>query len=163
LEVCWFYSRSLLAEVPYSLLRWFAFWAAGWQLTVTWYRKRIYNILDHMLQLVRRIKPANIQAADRYFAGEGIQRVELLLRATRPTEPGDSYQNNMQLEDLAREFHKLEAAKLKSQLQELRYKLDNVDTLRLVTGAQSSGLRRIEVVSDLLYCRCAYAMLIYTA
>jgi hypothetical protein len=116
-----------------------------------------------MLQLVRRIKPANIQAADRYFAGEGIQRVELLLRATRPTEPGDSYQNNMQLEDLAREFHKLEAAKLKSQLQELRYKLDNVDTLRLVTGAQSSGLRRIEVVSDLLYCRCAYAMLIYTA
>jgi hypothetical protein len=57
------------------------------------------------------------------------------------------YEDNTQLKNLAREFHKLEEAKLKSQLKQLRYKLDNIDTLQLVTGAQSSGLRRIEVVS----------------
>lgn len=141
--------HSLLTCLPNSLLRWLAFWAAGWHLTVTWYRHRIYNILIAMLRLVHRVKPANVQAANTYFAGRGIQRVELLLRATRPVESGYTYQGETQLKNLAREYHKLEEANLKSQLEELRYKLDNIDTLQLVTGTQSSGLRRIEVVSGL--------------
>ncbi|KAJ6620274.1 hypothetical protein B0H10DRAFT_2216066 [Mycena sp. CBHHK59/15] len=138
--------------VGWSLIRWFAFWAAGWQLTVTWYRHRIYNILVAMLRLVHRVEPANIQAANTYMAGREIYNVELLLRTTRSAEPEYMYEDNTQLKNLAREFHKLEEAKLKSQLKQLRYKLDNIDTLQLVTGAQSSGLRRIEVhVYPLLY------------
>ncbi|KAF7328150.1 Protein kinase domain-containing protein [Mycena venus] len=141
-----------LRPASWSLLHWFAFWAAGWHLTVTWYRHRIYNILIAMLRLVHRVKPANVQAANTYFAGRGIQRVELLLRATRPVESGYTYQEETQLKNLAREYHKLEEGNLKSQLEELRYKLDNIDTLQLVTGTQSSGLRRIEVhVYPLLY------------
>ncbi|KAJ6566117.1 hypothetical protein B0H19DRAFT_1232478 [Mycena capillaripes] len=136
----------------WSLIHWFAFWAAGWHLTVTWYRCRIYNILVAMLGLVHRVKPANIQAADTYLAGWGIQRVELLLRATRSAEPEYMYRDDTELKNLAREFHTLEEAKLKSQLEQLHYKLDNIDTLQLVTGARSSGLRRIEVhVYPLLY------------
>ncbi|KAJ7283321.1 hypothetical protein C8J57DRAFT_1292139 [Mycena rebaudengoi] len=136
----------------WSLIRWFAFWAAGWQLTVTWYRYRIYNILVAMIRLVHRVKPANIQAANTYMAGWEIYNVELLLRTTHSAEPEYMYEDNTQLRSLAREFHKLEEAKLKIQLNRLRYKLDNIDTLQLVTGNQSSGLRRIEVhVYPLLY------------
>ncbi|KAJ7744673.1 hypothetical protein B0H16DRAFT_1559793 [Mycena metata] len=122
-----------------SLLHWFAFWAAGWQLTVTWYRYRIYSILVVMLRTLHHVKPANIQAANTYMDGQ-IYNVELLLRTTRRTEP-DSM-----------EFHKLEEDKLKTPLDRLRYNLDNKDTLQLVTGSQSSGPRRIEVhIYPLLY------------
>ncbi|KAJ7433035.1 hypothetical protein B0H11DRAFT_1759383 [Mycena galericulata] len=136
----------------WSLIRWLAFWAAGWQLTVTWYRYRIYNIIVAMLRLVHRVKPANIQAANTYMAGREIYNLEHLLRTTRSAERESMFEDHIQLKNLAREFHELEEEKLKSQLEGLRYKLDNIDTLQLVTGAQSSGLRRIEVhVYPLLY------------
>ncbi|KAJ7622175.1 hypothetical protein FB45DRAFT_927147 [Roridomyces roridus] len=131
-----------LLPPKWSLLRWFAFWAAGWQLSVMWHRSRIYTLLRGMLTLVHRVKPANIQAANTYFSGPGIQCVELLLRSTRTPETGTQ---DPHLTKLAREFHDLEERRIKTQLEELRYKLDNIDTLRLVTGAQSSGLRRIEM------------------
>ncbi|KAJ7608350.1 hypothetical protein FB45DRAFT_1010973 [Roridomyces roridus] len=131
-----------LLPPKWSLLRWFAFWAAGRQLSVMWHRRTIYTLLRGMLTLVHRVKPANIQAANAYFAGQGIQRVELLLRSTRTPETGIQ---DAHLTKLAREFHDLEERRIKTQLEELRYTLDNIDTLRLVTGGQSSGLRRIEM------------------
>ncbi|KAJ7651611.1 hypothetical protein DFH06DRAFT_548366 [Mycena polygramma] len=141
-----------LRPAGWSLIRWFTLWAAGWHLTVTWYRYRIYKIIGAMLTVVHHVKPANIQAADTYMNSWGIYNVELMLRTTRPTESEYFHKDNTQLKDLAREFHDLEEAKLKSQLKQLRYKLDNIDTLQLVTGAQSSGLRRIEVhLYPLLY------------
>jgi hypothetical protein len=110
-------------------------------------------MLRTMLAVVRRVKLTNIQAADSYLAGRGMQCVELLLRATRSPESGYIHQDDTQLRILAGEFHKLEEANLKRQLEQLRYKLDNIDTIQLVTGAwQSHGLRRIEVVSSLPYC-----------
>ncbi|KAJ7659287.1 hypothetical protein DFH06DRAFT_439081 [Mycena polygramma] len=140
------------SPVRWSLIHWFTFWAAGWHLTVTWYRYRIYKILVAMLRVAHHVKPANIQAANRYMSGWEIYNVELLLRSTRSAESEYMHEDNTQLKNLAKDFHKLEEAKLKRQLSQLRYKLDNIDTLQLVTGAQSSGLRRIEVhLYPLLY------------
>ncbi|KAJ7788923.1 hypothetical protein B0H14DRAFT_3503614 [Mycena olivaceomarginata] len=70
----------------WSLLHWVAFCAAGWHNSVTWYRTRIYNILSAMVTVLQSVKSQNLQAATTYLAGIEIQRVELLLRATRPTE-----------------------------------------------------------------------------
>ncbi|KAF7350869.1 Protein kinase domain-containing protein [Mycena sanguinolenta] len=129
-----------------SLIKWLAFWAAGWHVTVTWYKNRIYRILAAMLRLVQHVKPANRNYANRYFAGLGIQRVELLLRSTRSTEPmGQSiYQDDAQLGNVLHDFRIAEAEKLKNQLNGLRYELDDITTLRLMTG-------RIERIESYVY------------
>jgi hypothetical protein len=121
-----------------------ALWAAGWHGTVTWYKNRIYNILDAMTTLLQRIKPANVQAADTYFAGTAIQRVELLLRSTR-SAPSTVY-SDPQLARIAHAFQAFEEKKLLSQLDGLAYELDDTATLRMITGS-----RRIERVSALRF------------
>ncbi|KAJ7354079.1 hypothetical protein DFH08DRAFT_984329 [Mycena albidolilacea] len=70
----------------WSLLHWVAFCAAGGQNSVTWYRTRIYNILSAMVTVLQSVKSENLQAATTYLAGKEMQRVELLLRTTRPTD-----------------------------------------------------------------------------
>ncbi|KAF8161810.1 hypothetical protein K438DRAFT_1776325 [Mycena galopus ATCC 62051] len=128
-----------------SLLSWLAFWAAGWHVGVTWYKNRIYKILAAMLSLVQRIKPANRNMADGYFAGlEGVQRVELLLRSTRSAQPWTW--DDTQLLNVASAFDDAEAEKLGNQLKRLRYELDDITTLRLTTG-----LRRIERIELYVY------------
>ncbi|KAF7377255.1 Protein kinase domain-containing protein [Mycena sanguinolenta] len=140
------FTRRNIRPENWRLHHWVAFWAAGWHLTVMWYRYKIYNILQTMLKVVGHVKPTNIQAADGYLAGRGIQCVELLLRATRPARAEYAQRDDKQLRILAEEFHKSEEANVKKQLEELRYKLDNIDTIQLVTGALGTqGLRRIEV------------------
>ncbi|KAF8147003.1 hypothetical protein K438DRAFT_2091048 [Mycena galopus ATCC 62051] len=128
-----------------SLLSWLAFWAAGWHVGVTWYKNRIYKILAAMLSLVQRVKPANRNMADGYFAGlEGVQRVELLLRSTRSAQPWAW--DDTQLANVASAFDNAEAEKLGNQLKRLRYELDDITTLRLTTG-----LRRIERIELYVY------------
>jgi len=127
---------------PNSLLSWVAFWAAGWHATVTWYKNRIYNILDAMMKILQQIKSANVQAADTYFAGQAIQRVELLLRSTH-SAPGTIY-SDPRLTRIIGAFQDLEEEKLMTQLDGLLYELDDTATLRLITGS-----RRIERVSRL--------------
>ncbi|KAK7029940.1 kinase domain-containing protein [Favolaschia claudopus] len=125
----------------WSLIKWLAFWAAGWHLTVTWFKNMIYKILSTMLSLMRRAKVANANAMYGYLSGPGIRRVELLLRSTRSAEAvsPSAYPTDAHLAQVATEFRVTEADKLKRQLARLRYELDNITTLRLTTG-----LRRIE-------------------
>ncbi|KAF7350881.1 Protein kinase domain-containing protein [Mycena sanguinolenta] len=135
-----------------SLIKWLAFWAAGWHVTVTWYKNRIYKILSAMLSLVQRVKPPNRNAADRYFAGLGIQRVELLLRSTRSSERMNQtiYRDDARLGNMVEEFRTAEAEKLENQLNGLGYELDDINTLRLTTGLRQ--IERIELyVYPLLY------------
>jgi hypothetical protein len=85
------------------------------------------------------VKPANVQAADTYFA---IQRVELLLRSTR-SALGTIY-SDARLSRIADAFQDLEEEKIVTQLDGLLYGLDDTATLCLITGS-----RRIERVSVL--------------
>ncbi|KAJ7151760.1 hypothetical protein C8R43DRAFT_886602, partial [Mycena crocata] len=129
----------------WSLLSWVAFWARGWHATVTWYKNRIYALLAAMLSLVKRIKTANVQAADTYLAGGVIRRVELLLRSTR-SAPGKTY-DDPRLTRIADAFQDAEEERVRTQLDGLLYELDDIATLRLITGP-----RRIErYVYPLIY------------
>ncbi|KAJ6608452.1 hypothetical protein B0H10DRAFT_1815812 [Mycena sp. CBHHK59/15] len=121
----------------WSLLSWVAFWAAGWHATVTWYKNRIYNILQAMAGFAGRVHAANRHALNTYYAGPAMRRVELLLRSTR-SAPGTVY-NDARLRAIADTFRTAEADHLQEQLEELLYELDDTATLRLITGS-----RRIE-------------------
>ncbi|KAJ7762637.1 hypothetical protein B0H16DRAFT_1311844, partial [Mycena metata] len=129
----------------WSLLSWVAFWAAGWHASVTWYKNRIYNLLSAMMRLTQRVKAGNVQAADTYFAGPTIQRVELLLRLTC-SAPGKVY-DDARLTRITDAFQEMEEKKLLAELEGLAYELDDTATLRLITGP-----RRIErYVYPLIY------------
>ncbi|KAJ7325560.1 hypothetical protein DFH08DRAFT_886888 [Mycena albidolilacea] len=113
----------------WSLLHWVAFCAAGWHNSVTWYRTRIYNILSAMVTVLQSVKSQNLQAATTYLAGIEIQRVELLLRATRPTERPAL--KGTPLRRITDEHQKEETAKFERRLHRLKYQLDD-DALKLV-------------------------------
>ncbi|KAJ7230020.1 hypothetical protein GGX14DRAFT_581900 [Mycena pura] len=128
---------ALLRPRGWSLLTWVAFWAGGWHATVTWYKNRIYNLLSAMMRLVQRVKPANVNFAGDYFAGPGIRRVELLLRSTRSA--ASTAYDDARLASITRAFQDMEAERLESQMKGILYELDDVATIRLITGP-----RRIE-------------------
>ncbi|KAF7322010.1 Protein kinase domain-containing protein [Mycena kentingensis (nom. inval.)] len=135
----------------WSLLRWVAFWAAGWHISVTWYKNRIYNLLNAMMNLIPHMTAGNIQAANTYFAGAGIRRTELLLRSTKSAAARDAYgkdeQEDAKLRETKDEIQRLEEKRLERRLEGLFYELDEVATVRLITGP-----RRIErYVFPLLY------------
>ncbi|KAJ7856000.1 hypothetical protein B0H13DRAFT_1543536, partial [Mycena leptocephala] len=121
-----------LRPTGWSLPAWVAFWAAGWHMTVTWYKNAIYKILKAMMRLLPHLKLVNIQAADTYFAGPAIRRVELLLRSTRS---GDSNAHkDMRLVRLANKFKAEEEEWMSLQLEDLHYVVDDVSTIPLITG-----------------------------
>ncbi|KAJ7057598.1 hypothetical protein C8F01DRAFT_1306379 [Mycena amicta] len=129
----------------WSLLRWVAFWAAGWHPTVTWYKNRIYKILHSMNTIVQHALPANIQAVDIYFGGVGIRRVEHLLRSTRSAP--SNILDDLKLKEVSETFRNQEEKKLKARLEKLLYDLDAAPTIQLITG-----MRRIErYIYPLLY------------
>ncbi|KAJ6573432.1 hypothetical protein DFH09DRAFT_916098 [Mycena vulgaris] len=116
----------------WSLLSWVAFWAEGWHATVTWYKNRIYNILIAMMGIIERMKPANVQSADKYLAGPAMRRLELLLRSTR-SAPSTAY-DDARLTRIADAFQEAEETRLETQLDGLLYEIDDTATLRLITG-----------------------------
>ncbi|KAJ7230030.1 hypothetical protein GGX14DRAFT_507933 [Mycena pura] len=125
-----------------SLLSWLAFWGAGWHIQVDSYRNRIYYILFEMMSLLPRVKPENLQAANSYFAGEGILQVERLLRATHSA---DSFEYiDERLMRIAQEIQTAEEEEIKKGLEYLYYDLDDLDTfLQMVVGPQQKIERRI--------------------
>lgn len=116
-----------------SLLHWVAFCAAGWHNSVTWYRTRIYNILSAMVTVLQSVKSQNLRAATTYLTGKGIQRVELLLRTTRPTERPAL--EGTPLRRITDEYQKEETAKFEKRLKILNYRLD-YDAIKLVAKAR---------------------------
>jgi hypothetical protein len=131
-----------------SLLRWLALWAAGWHWTVTWYHTRICKIISAMPPLMQFVKPSNMQAVGAYFAGPEIKDIGKLLYFTTPaqsTTSNDSWVTYMNSEE----------QKLRNQLEVFGWKLNNVATLRRITGTSHpehvSGLPRVLHLLPVLY------------
>ncbi|KAJ7844865.1 hypothetical protein B0H14DRAFT_2358343 [Mycena olivaceomarginata] len=120
----------------WSLPMWVAFCAAGWHISVTWYKNQIYHILAAMMNLNEHVKPPNLQAVDRYLAGPEMQRVELLLRSTNSAKGLAC--KDLRLRDITNQFQDTEVAKFQTGLQELQYELDDVATIPLITGTQQA-------------------------
>ncbi|KAF7296411.1 Protein kinase domain-containing protein [Mycena chlorophos] len=134
---------AMMKPRGWSLLRWVAFWAAGWHLSVTWYKNRIYNLLKTMLEIIPHVSAGNVNAAGVYFACPGMRRVELLLRSTKSAPAKDTFGKDegeySKLKESKEEFRVSEEKRLEQRLSRLLYELDDVATVRLVTGP-----RRIE-------------------
>ncbi|KAI0820569.1 hypothetical protein BC628DRAFT_1329894 [Trametes gibbosa] len=111
----------------WSLLHWMAYWAIGWQMTMTRYATDINNILDKMFAVKAHILPANRRFVEQYLDVVWSPITELTT-GFRPIERNDV------VEDRFRSYVDAEEKRLRGALEDISYDIDAADILQLVTG-----------------------------
>ncbi|KAM5533024.1 hypothetical protein V8D89_013292 [Ganoderma adspersum] len=111
----------------WSLPHWLAYWAIGWQMAATKYRDMIDNICAKMFAIRPHVHPANRCAVDKYLQTVW-KRTSTLTSSFTTTYQCES------LEGRFRSFVEGEEKRLREGLELVKYQIDAMDTLLLVTG-----------------------------
>ncbi|KAI0766852.1 hypothetical protein BD413DRAFT_141493 [Trametes elegans] len=111
----------------WSLLHWLAYWAIGWQMTATSYRDKIIELLAKMFSLRELIHPANTHAVEKYLESV-YQRICTLTSSFVCTYQSEPLQARFQ------GYVDAEEQRLRDGLETVRYDIDAMDTLTLITG-----------------------------
>ncbi|PBK75065.1 hypothetical protein ARMSODRAFT_504209 [Armillaria solidipes] len=128
----------------WTLFQWIVYWAAGWQFSVTQYKRKIYMLISEMYSIYPQVLPANRHAVIRYLRNETIFQIDKLLQSTH--DPPSNTFERRGLRELAKKFTKVEEERLMDRLEHFQY---DIDTERTVSLVIKPG--RIE--------RCIYPML----
>ncbi|KAI1785889.1 hypothetical protein LXA43DRAFT_99677 [Ganoderma leucocontextum] len=110
-----------------SLPHWLAYWAIGWQMTATKYRDMIVEICAKMFAILSHIHPMNRNTVDRYLRAVW-QNICTLTSSFHCTYQGDL------LEERFKSYVDAEEQRLREALEAVKYKIDAMDALVLVTG-----------------------------
>ncbi|KXN86242.1 hypothetical protein AN958_10320 [Leucoagaricus sp. SymC.cos] len=126
--------NTFVEERPsgWSLPEWFAYWAVGWQISITQYKSKIYGLVQSMFEMLEYVLPSNRRGVDEYLFHPSFWRIELILRSTRSVNP-----KMLSDPDLVRYtdmYTAEEEKRLKMNLEEVGYELDTTATVSLVTG-----------------------------
>ncbi|KAF8647842.1 hypothetical protein AX16_006510 [Volvariella volvacea WC 439] len=116
----------------WTLLQWLAYWAAGWHVSVSDYKNKIYVTIQQILELVDKVLSSNRRLLDEYLNQEVIARLELLLRSTQPVT--ENVHLDPQLHKLIQAFDAGEEERLTTNLSSVGYEIDSIETVTLVTG-----------------------------
>ncbi|KAF9553901.1 hypothetical protein CPC08DRAFT_767164 [Agrocybe pediades] len=116
----------------WSLPHWIAYWAVGWQSSVTQYKNKIYSLVQTMFRTLEHVLPANRWIVDEYLAHETFWQIELLLRSTRSIKGNIAYDTN--LSRITDSYASLEETMLREKLERFSYELDSPMTVSLITG-----------------------------
>ncbi|KAI0373412.1 hypothetical protein BV20DRAFT_937448 [Pilatotrama ljubarskyi] len=120
----------------WSLLRWLAYWAVGavpcssmtgWQMTATYYRDKIVQITAKMFSMESVIHAANAQAVEVYLETVW-KRVCTLTSSVVGINQSDALKERFQ------DYVDAEEQRLREGLETVRYDIDAMDTLTLITG-----------------------------
>ncbi|KZT73469.1 hypothetical protein DAEQUDRAFT_414712 [Daedalea quercina L-15889] len=111
----------------WSLLRWIAYWAVGWQNTATVYKEKIWQLMERMFALKPWIHHENRQMVDRYLDSIWLQVMSILMPL-----------RSLELHEKTRRQFKAyvdeEEQRLERNLDIIRYRVDDLTTLAIVTG-----------------------------
>ncbi|KAK0466691.1 hypothetical protein IW261DRAFT_1683432, partial [Armillaria novae-zelandiae] len=133
----------------WTLLQWIAYWAKGWHVSVTRYKKMIRMILSAMYDAFPSVLPANREAVATYLQDQVIYRVDTLLQSTRDVS-SSSFESNLQLRKLTEEYTKLEESRIGATLADFQYEIDGRLTVSSITGPGRIELQYIYPVLYLL-------------
>ncbi|KAM5533025.1 hypothetical protein V8D89_013293 [Ganoderma adspersum] len=111
----------------WSLPKWLAYWAIGWEMTATRYRDLIDHICGRMFAIRAYIHPANRNAVDKYLRIVW-KRICTLTSSLIPTSPNDLLLERFQ------DYTEAEEQRLWEDLEMVKYDIDSMDTLLLVIG-----------------------------
>ncbi|TFK64971.1 hypothetical protein BDN72DRAFT_846149 [Pluteus cervinus] len=127
--------NTFVASRPegWSLPHWIAYWAVGWQATISRYKSKIYLLIRTIFLHLKHILPSNRRAVDEYLFHASFWRIELLLRSTRSVNP--NVLSDTDLMRITDAYEKEEEERLDENLQGVEYELDTPATVSLVTGA----------------------------
>ncbi|KAF9557962.1 hypothetical protein CPC08DRAFT_709992 [Agrocybe pediades] len=128
--------NTFIASRPdgWSLPQWIAYWALGWQISVTAYRAKIRSTVQAMFNTARDVLALNRQWVEEYFLSLGFLKVELLLRSLRPVNNQAQGLQDSQLTRITKEYTEAEEKRIESNLKTVAYELDTPATVPLVTG-----------------------------
>ncbi|KAF8589617.1 hypothetical protein K439DRAFT_1332394 [Ramaria rubella] len=116
----------------WSLPRWLAFWAIGWHQSLAYYAAKIREILAKMFAILPHILPANRGPVHKYL-GEVYQDITTVEASVNPCFINETLQARF------KDHLDGEEARLKKNLDTVRYDIDAMDTLILITGAGRIG------------------------
>ncbi|TFK85020.1 hypothetical protein K466DRAFT_647032 [Polyporus arcularius HHB13444] len=111
----------------WSLLHWLAYWAIGWQISATIYRDKINDLFAKMFALKGDVHPAVRNSVDTYLHTVWTGISEL-------TSSIDPYYAPESLREKFQSYVDDEESRLREGLEAVRYDIDAMDTLVLVTG-----------------------------
>ncbi|KAI0951411.1 hypothetical protein AcW1_008459 [Taiwanofungus camphoratus] len=113
--------------LKWSLLHWLAYWAIGWQMSATTYRDRIDNLISKMFALRASVHVLNRDSVEEYLSNmwPGLTQLTESLERFYPTE---TLQGRFQL------YIDEEEERIKKNLEDIRYHIDEINTLILTTG-----------------------------
>ncbi|OSC99819.1 hypothetical protein PYCCODRAFT_1513435 [Trametes coccinea BRFM310] len=116
----------------WSLLRWLAYWAIGWQLVMTEYKRKICTLLICMRQAAPSMRPQLANNQHYPPSSQYLITVEPLLRRMTSTFRED----NTSDAHLAkfRGYVDEQEAIIRERLEMANYNIDNLDTVALVNG-----------------------------
>ncbi|KAL1937671.1 hypothetical protein VTO73DRAFT_12946 [Trametes versicolor] len=111
----------------WSLLHWMAYWAIGWQMTMTRYVIEIDSLLDKMFAIKKHVLPANRRSVEQYLDVIWSPITELTTGFRR-------IERNDVVEERFQPYVDAEENRLRDALQDIKYDIDAADILQLVTG-----------------------------
>ncbi|KAF8912079.1 hypothetical protein CPB84DRAFT_751308 [Gymnopilus junonius] len=118
----------------WSLLRWMAYWAAGWHFNITNYRNKIYSLIHHMYEALDSVLPVNRYFTNQYFDHTIIfHYVEGMLKATNPL-PEDSPKDSKLLE-LVKEMTDLTERRISTNLKGVSFIIKSPSDVALIVGS----------------------------
>ncbi|KAF9447847.1 hypothetical protein P691DRAFT_775829, partial [Macrolepiota fuliginosa MF-IS2] len=121
----------------WSLLQWIAFWAQGWEMSLANYKNKIILLLQEMDRLHENVLSVNRKFVDIYLQCRPIAATELVLRSvnTSPEYP----HVHQELVSLTEAYMAQEEARLRKNLEDVGYDIDNSATVSLITGPGRIG------------------------
>ncbi|KAJ3526594.1 hypothetical protein NMY22_g10101 [Coprinellus aureogranulatus] len=117
----------------WSLLRWFAYWAAGWAMSVKKYKEKILDVVQQLYIARLDVLPCNMAFITDYLDSSAFKSLDTLLRSTQPLV-GDYDSTDAKLASLMTEFDEELEGRLLANLTDLKFNLASVDKVTLVTG-----------------------------
>ncbi|KAJ2916923.1 hypothetical protein MD484_g3503, partial [Candolleomyces efflorescens] len=117
----------------WSLLRWFAYWAAGWAISVKRYKEQIYDLVQEIFKARLDVLPCNRTIVADYLESSAFQSLDSLLRSTQP-HVGEYDAKDGKLKELISNLDGQQEERLLSNLKDLKYNVSSTDKVTLVTG-----------------------------
>ncbi|KAF5348112.1 hypothetical protein D9756_010769 [Leucocoprinus leucothites] len=127
-------ANTFAAQVPagWNLLKWVAYWAKGWEISLADYKNKILSTLQQMVVLRSKILDVNANFVDQYFDSSQILGIERIMRSLKTER--EYYNVHPELMSLTKCYTEAEEARLRKELEKIQYAMDNVPKFTDITG-----------------------------
>ncbi|KAH7099791.1 hypothetical protein BKA62DRAFT_831480 [Auriculariales sp. MPI-PUGE-AT-0066] len=116
----------------YSVIKWLAFWAAGFRISTAHYAQSIQRLRAQMMWLSCDVLPCNRARVDRYLYNSSLDTVDYMTRAiVAEWSEGDEDEVLMSHFD---EYLEAEKERMKKGLERFGWEVDAFNTLQLIIG-----------------------------